>query len=175
MYKRSQRHLEPQTLCVFVDARASPSSSFFVATDTTEVETLSKCENWSPPNTLALLSEWWVENRTRRQRERTSAEISAVANQEMPVQVGFGVIVYVFDHGSRSGIEMRAFALSVCSSAERWSVVARGRLLFALVLTFLLFLSVNPRFTISVCFYLQISVATSAFFYILLWSIHVCV
>ena len=53
MSKRNQRHLKPKTLCVIVDARASPTTGICVAPDTPEWETKSTCENWSPPNTIA--------------------------------------------------------------------------------------------------------------------------
>ena len=45
VYKLNQRLWEPQTLCVYVDAKACSSSTFCVAPATIHMKTLYACEN----------------------------------------------------------------------------------------------------------------------------------
>ena len=77
VYKRNQRHWEPQTLCVFVDAKACSSSGFV---------------------SLLLPFTWKLCTHVKISPNKSVHSLSLSSN----VQVGFGVIVYVFDRGSRS-------------------------------------------------------------------------
>ena len=72
-HKRNQRHKEPQILCGFVDARASPSAGFCVTPDTTEVQTQSIHENRFPLTYL------------RRSRPRSTSRALTPNTEELSV------------------------------------------------------------------------------------------